>query len=254
MTGFRPDHAMVLAAGLGVRMRPLTDDRPKPLIEVRERALIDHVLDRLAEAGVRRVVVNLHYRAEQLRQHLAGRGDVEILFSEEEMLLDSGGGVAKALPQLGEAPFFVCNADSLWLNGALPALDRLADEWDEARMDALLLLSPTVLSVGYEGLGDILMQPDGTIRFRREREIAPFVFAGVQIVHPRLLSGAGVEPFSIHRCWKTAQEGGRLFGLRHDGTWYHVGTPDALREAEEHLAFELGHRHGERGLAGSHEA
>lgn len=253
MTGLRPDSAMVLAAGLGERMRPLTADRPKPLIAVRDRPLIDHLLDRLAEAGVRRAVVNLHYRADQLRRHLAARDDLEILFSEEETLLDSGGGIAKALPALGASPFYVCNADSLWLNGALPALDRLAGEWDEARMDALLLLSPTVLSVGYEGPGDILMQPDGTIRFRREREIAPFAFTGVQIVHPRLFAGASAEPFPVRRLWAAAQEAGRLFGLRHDGTWYHVGTPEALQETEEHLAFELGHRHGERGLAGSQE-
>jgi len=242
----RPTRAMLLAAGRGERMRPLSDETPKPLLALRGRSLIERSLDRLAEAGVEEAVVNLHHLADQLRDRLAGRERPRVLFSEEEALLDTGGGVAKALPLLGEAPFFVVNGDALWLDGVRPALRRLADLWDETRMDALLLLHPTVAAFGFVGGGDFVMSPDGLLRRRREREVAPFAYAGVQLVHPRLFEDAPEGAFSFNRLWDRAIEAERLCGLRHDGTWYHVGTPEDLALAEQELTYELGAPRPER--------
>lgn len=241
-----PTRAMLLAAGRGERMRPLSDKTPKPLLALRGRSLIERSLDRLAEAGVAEVVVNLHHLGGQLRDRLAGRERPRVVFSEEETLLDTGGGVAKALPLLGEEPFFVVNGDALWLDGVRPALRRLADLWDESRMDALLLLHPTVAAFGFAGGGDFVMTPDGLLRRRREREVAPFAYAGVQLVHPRLFEGAPEGAFSFNRLWDRAIEVERLCGLRHDGTWYHVGTPEDLALAEQELTYELGAPRPER--------
>jgi len=241
-----PTRAMLLAAGRGERMRPLSDKTPKPLLALRGRSLIERSLDRLAEAGVAEVVVNLHHLGGQLRERLAGRERPRVVFSEEETLLDTGGGVAKALPLLGEEPFFVVNGDALWLDGVRPALRRLADLWDESRMDALLLLHPTVAAFGFAGGGDFVMTPDGLLRRRREREVAPFAYAGVQLVHPRLFEGAPEGAFSFNRLWDRAIEAERLCGLRHDGTWYHVGTPEDLALAEQELTYELGAPRPER--------
>ena len=218
-------------------MRPLTDSRPKPLIEVRGRALIDYALDRLQAAGVRRVVVNLHWKGDLLRAHLANRRGLDILFSDEsEALLETGGGVAQALPLLGDAPFYVVNADVLWLNGAKDALHRLAAAFSADSTDALLLLHPTVRAIGYCGPGDYHMLPDGRLRRRREGEVAPFVFTGVQILSPALFREAPEGAFSLNLLYDRAQQAGRLFGLRHDGEWMGLNDPEALAAAEEALA------------------
>ena len=240
-----PRRAMILAAGLGERMRPLTDERPKPLIEVRGRALIDAILERLEAAGVAEAVINLHYLGHKIEAHLKDRTSPRIVFSHESERLETGGGVRKALPLLGEAPFFVINGDVCWLDGCTPALRRLADAWDEARMDALLLLHPTAFAVGYEGRGDFMLGPDGRLRRRGEREVAPFVFAGLQILHPGLFEGAPEGSFSLNSLYDKAAARERLWGLRHDGEWFHTGTPEQLAEVEaalHHLSVHSVHR------------
>jgi len=231
-----PAKAMVLAAGHGVRMRPLTDRIPKPLIEVGGRPLIDHVLDRLAATGVEQAVVNVHHLADQIEKHLAGRRAPKIVISDERaQLLDTGGGLVKALPLLGEAPFFHMNSDTLWIDGVKPNLDRLAEAFDAARMDAVLLLAPTAGSIGYAGRGDFGMAPDGHLTRRGEREVVPFVYAGAAILAPAIFAGAPAGPFSLTRLFDRAQEAGRLYGLRLEGLWMHVGTPDAIAQAEAAL-------------------
>ena len=232
---WRPSHAMVLAAGRGERMRPITDSLPKPLVEVAGQAMLDSVLDRLAAFGVATAVVNVHHLAERIERHLENRKHPRIVISREDELLDTGGGVAKALPLLGDDAFFVCNGDVCWLDGRTPALERIAAAWDEETMDALLLLQPTALAFGYDGSGDFVMDPLGRLRRRREREIAPFVFAGIQLLHPRLFAEAPQGPFSLNRLYDRAIENQRLWGLRHDGEWFHVGTPQALEEVGELL-------------------
>jgi MurNAc alpha-1-phosphate uridylyltransferase len=230
-------NAMVLAAGLGTRMRPANNVKPKPLVEVRGRTLIDRVLDRLIDAGVTNVVINLHYKAEMLRAHLDGRKDVAIHFSDETgTLLDTGGGVAKALPLLGGAPFLTHNSDSLWIEGMGHAIPRLAAAFDPERMDALMLMASTVTATGYDGRGDFIMDEDGHLHRREEARVAPFVWTGVQIVHPRLFEGCPAGPFSINLLLNRAIDQNRLYGLRHDGIWMHVGDPDGLAEAEARLA------------------
>ncbi len=231
--GTKPGTAMVLAAGLGQRMRPLTAARPKPLVEVAGQALIDHGLDRLERAGVATAVVNVHYFADALERHLGGRRRPRIAISDErDELLDTGGGIARALPLLGDAPFYVQNSDSFWIEGARPNFDWLASAWDDARMDALLLLASSVTSVGYQGEGDFVMDSEGRLARRAERRVAPFVYSGAAILHPRLFAGAPAGPFSLNLLFDRAIEAGRLFGVRMDGIWLHVGTPDAIAEAE----------------------
>ncbi len=231
-----PRVAMVLAAGLGKRMRPLTDKLPKPLLPVAGRTLLDRVLDRLEEAGVERVVINLHYFRDIMEAHLANRREPPIELSPEPDLLETGGGVRNALPRLGAAPFFVANADVLWLDGWSPALERLARAWNDETMDALLLLQPAVSATGYDGVGDFFADPLGRLRRRRNHELAPFIFAGVQILHPRLFAAAPEGPFSLNRLYDRAEAAGRLWGVRHDGLWFHVGTPQGLAETESLLA------------------
>lgn len=227
-----PKRAMVLAAGLGTRMRPLTETLPKPLIEVAGKALIDHALDSLERAGVEEAVVNLHHFGDMIRAHLAPRRRPAIAFSDEsETLLDTGGGVAKALERLGPDPFLAINGDILWLDGAGDTLARLGERWNDAEMDALLLLQPTVSAVGYDGQGDYRMDAEGRVRRRGEQAITPFLFAGVQVLHPRLFDGAPEGPFSLNLLWDRAERAGRLYGLRHEGSWAHVGTPEAIAEA-----------------------
>jgi MurNAc alpha-1-phosphate uridylyltransferase len=226
-------------------MRPLTDKLPKPLVEVAGEAMLDTILDRLQAQGITKVVVNLHYLGAMIEAHLAGRRSPSIVFSPEDDLLETGGGVAKALPLLGEAPFFVLNGDVCWLDGRTPALTRLAAAWDETEMDALLLLHPTCSAFGYAGIGDYLMDPVGRLKRRQERQIAPFIHAGIQILHPRLFAGVPAGSFSLNRLYDKAQEAGRLWGLRHDGEWYHVGTPGELRAVEDalhHLAGSSGQK------------
>jgi N-acetyl-alpha-D-muramate 1-phosphate uridylyltransferase len=227
------DRAMVLAAGLGKRMRPLTDTLPKPLVPVAGKALIDHVLDKLADARVTQAVVNVHHRADQVEAHVKGRTRPRIVISDERgELLDTGGGVVKALPHLGSAPFFHMNSDTLWIEGVTPNLTRLAVQFDAARMDILLLLASTATSIGYDGRGDFNMAPDGRLSRRPERQVAPFVYAGAAILNPAIFADAPKGKFSLNRLFDRAAEAGRLHGLRLDGTWMHVGTPEAIRAAE----------------------
>ena len=228
-----PRRAMVLAAGIGMRMRPLTDRMPKPLVRVGDRALIDYVLDRLADAGVERAVVNVHHFADQIERHLDGRRRPPVIISDErEQLLDTGGGIVKSLPTLGDDPFFLVNADTIWIEGVRPNLERLAAPFDPAVMDVLLLLAPTAASIGYEGRGDFTLAADGRLRRRGEREIAPFVYAGAGILAPALFDNAPAAPFSVTRLFDLAEAQGRLYGLRLEGLWMHVGTPAAIAEAE----------------------
>jgi len=228
------DTAMVLAAGFGKRMLPLTKSIPKPMVKVDGMTLIDRVLDRLSAAGVARAIVNVHYCADVLIEHLKARSSPEIEISDErDVLLDTGGGVVHALPKFGAKPFFLVNSDSIWIEGASPNLSRLAAAYDDARMDALLLLAPVAGAVGYDGAGDFTMDSGGTLKKRGEREIAPFVYAGASILHPRLFDGAPNGAFSLLRSFEKAESEGRLFGLRLDGTWMHVGTPDAILGAED---------------------
>jgi N-acetyl-alpha-D-muramate 1-phosphate uridylyltransferase len=228
-----PRTAMVLAAGIGIRMRPLTDRMPKPLVRVGGRALIDYVLDRLADAGVERAVVNVHHFADQIERHLDGRQRPHVIISDErEHLLDTGGGIVKSLATLGDEPFFVVNADTIWIEGVRPNLERLAAAFDPATMDALLLLAPTATSIGYEGRGDFALATDGRLRRRGERDIVPFVYAGAGILAPGFFDNAPAGPFSLTRLFDRAEAESRLHGLRLEGLWMHVGTPAAIAEAE----------------------
>lgn len=232
--------AMVLAAGLGKRMRPITDTIPKPLVKVGGRAMLDIALDRLAEAGIARAVVNVHYRAGQIEAHLEGRARPEILISDERaQLLETGGGLKKALPLLGNGPFLTVNSDTLWIEGPRPNLQRLMNAWDPARMDILMLVAATATSVGYEGLGDMVMDPAGLLRRRVAREVTPFVYAGVSIVKPECLTDTPEGPFSANLLYDRAIAAGRLHGIRLDGQWLHVGDPDALQAAEACLAASV---------------
>lgn len=232
-----PRRAMILAAGLGTRMRPLTNEIPKPLVKVHGRPLIDHVIDRLASAGVELIVVNLHHHAELLKAHLRRRKDVEIRTSDESgRVLGTGGGIFKALPHFDGEPFFVHNADSIWVEGYGHALNRMIARWNPQEMDALLLAAPLVNSIGYEGPGDFLMDADGRLARVPEQRLSPFAYPGVQIVHPRLFDGMKQGDFSINPLWDKAIERGQLFGLRLDGVWMHVGTPEALVQSEAWLA------------------
>ena len=229
-----PKRAMVLAAGLGTRMHPLTDRMPKPLVAVAGKPLIDHVLDRLAEAGVECAVVNVHHFAEQIEKHLASRTKPKIVISDERgSLLGTGGGVVKALSHLGDAPFFHINSDTIWIDSVKPNLARLAAAFDAVAMDALLLLAPSTGSIGYAGRGDYAMAADGRLRRRAEREVAPFVFAGTAILSPALFVGAPTGEFRLTQLFDRAAAAGRLHGLRLEGLWMHVGTPEAIREAEQ---------------------
>lgn len=224
---------MILAAGLGTRMRPLTDTLPKPLVKVAGKPLIDHVLDRLAEAGVERVVVNVHHLADQMQRHLAQRKQPQIVISDERgLLLGTGGGVKKALPELGDAPFFHINSDTIWIDGVKPNLARLADAFDPAAMDALLLLAPTNGSIGYSGRGDFAMAADGQLRKRAEQEVAPFVYAGAAILSPALFKSTPEGELSLTTLFDRAAQARRLHGLRMEGLWMHVGTPEAIASAE----------------------
>lgn len=228
-----PTTAMILAAGLGQRMRPLTDRMPKPLVPVAGKPLLDHVLDRVAAAGVATAVVNVHYLADQIIAHVGSRAQPRVVVSDERnQILGTGGGVVKALPLLGDAPFFHLNSDTLWIDGVRPNLARLAEAFDPARMDILLLLAPTATSIGYAGSGDYAMTPDGALRRRKENQVVPFVYAGAAIIAPAAFAGAPAGEFSLTRIFDAVNERERLFGLRLDGTWMHVGTPEAIAAAE----------------------
>lgn len=228
---------MVLAAGLGTRMQPLTDKKPKAMVEVSGRTLIDRVIDRLEKAGVSEVVVNVHHRADILEKHLKARTSPKINISDERAaLLDSGGGVKKALPLLGKEPFFLLNADTIWIESVRPNLPALGAMFDPARMDILLLLAATSGSVGYDGKGDFDACSEGRLSRRTEGRISPFVYAGAAVLKPDIFAKTPDGPFSLNLLFDRAIETGRLYGLRLDGLWMHVGTPEAVAEAETSYA------------------
>ncbi len=236
-----PRRAMVLAAGLGTRMRPFNGNIPKPLVRVGGKTLIDHVLDKLAAVGVERAIVNVHHLADQIEQHVAGRPQPQIVVSDERgELLGTGGGVVKALPQLGAGPFFHVNSDTIWIDGVRPNLARLVAAFDAERMDALLMLAPTATSIGYSGRGDFNMAPDGRLTRRAEQEVVPFVYAGAAILTRAFFAGAPRGAFSLSPLFDRAAEDGRLFGLRLDGIWMHVGTPEAVKAAEAAIVAAVG--------------
>lgn len=232
-----PRKAMILAAGLGTRMRPMTESLPKPMVRVCDKPLIDWSLDHLESAGVEEAVVNIHYLADILVSHLKGREHPpRVVFSDEtDQLMESGGGVKKALPLLGEDPFFVINSDIIWLNGTQPALLRLAEAWDPETMDALLLLQPLAGAHGYTDKGDFEMDPLGKVHRRKTGQVAPFVFAGIQILHPRLFRDTPDTPFSLNDLYDRALSEQRLGTIAHDGDWYHIGTMPSLKLTQDAL-------------------
>lgn len=232
-----PSTAMVFAAGLGSRMRPVTNTIPKPLVAIGGRTMLDHMLDRLAEVGVTRAVVNVHYRADQVEAALADRHAPAITISDErDRLLDQGGGIVRALPHLGAAPFFICNTDAVWIEGPELSLVHLAATWDPAKMDICLLLAATTSSVGVDWPGDFLMDDTGRLTKRPDGTVAPFVYAGIGIIKPDLFAGVTDPVFRLAPYFFDAAEQGRLYGARLEGTWLHVGTPEAIVEAEAAFA------------------
>lgn len=235
-----PRCAMVMAAGLGKRMRPLTATRPKPLVEVAGKALLDHVLDRLRASGVERVVVNVHYLADSLEAHLKARcKDLDVAISDERgELLETGGGLVRARPLIDCDPFLAVNSDNFWVDGPSDTLKLLASHWDSERMDALLLLVPQARAGNHGGSGDFHMDASGRLRRRAPGRVAPFVYTGIQIMAQRLLDGAPDGPFSTNILWDRAIEEGRCFGVVHQGLWFDVGTPGAISATEEALARE----------------
>jgi N-acetyl-alpha-D-muramate 1-phosphate uridylyltransferase len=234
-----PRTAMVLAAGLGTRMRPLTNDRPKALVQVGGKTLIDHTLDRLVEAGVTRAVVNVHAFADALEAHLRRRDDLDIIISNERArLLETGGGVRQALPLLGESPIYVCNIDSVWEEPAGSAIARLAERYDPVRMSALLMLAEMSQQLGYDGAGDFFQNSEGRISFRGEAARAPLAYMGVQILDPLLFESEPVEPFSLTVIWRRLADQGRLYGAPLGGFWMHVGDPRSREAAEARLSRE----------------
>jgi MurNAc alpha-1-phosphate uridylyltransferase len=231
----RPHAAMILAAGLGTRMRPLTDTMPKPLLTLGGKALLDYAIDRLAEVGVQTIVVNAFWQADRLAEHLAARHPPPALILQREAsLLETGGGVKAALPRLGADPFFVVNGDAFWLDGPHSALDRMAQVFDDA-VDGVLLVHRTFQIHAEVGFGDFAVDKWGLLRRRREREIVPYLYAGVQLIRPSLLNDAPEGSFSMNLAWDQAMAAGRLRAVVHDGIWFHLSTPGDLEEAEEIL-------------------
>ena len=235
MSQLVPKKAMVLAAGLGSRMRPLTESIPKPLVQVDGKALIDHALDRLEGAGVNEIIINTFYLAELLEDHLSQRNSPKIQISREHELLDTGGGVHKALGFLGNAPFYVINSDAFWLNGPFDTLIQMAETWQESKMDGLLLLNSTVEAYGYDGQGDFDSDSNGCLSRRLEGYVSPWLFTGIQLLHPRLFNNAPHGIFSLNELYNKALKTERLFGTVHDGEWFHVGTPKDLGETETYM-------------------
>lgn len=230
------DTAMVMAAGHGTRMRPLTNDKPKALIEVAGKPMVDHAIDRLKDAGIKRIVVNIHAFADQMRAHLDARNDDSIIISDETgELLETGGGIKKALPLLGDKPIITHNCDSIWVEGMGKTLPRLLNAFDADKMDALLVLAVTANIVGDVTRGDFTMDPVGRIEWREPASVAPFMFTGVQIIKPQLFADIEETAFSTAKIWTPLMDKGTAWGLRHDGVWMHVGTPPALEEAEDFL-------------------
>jgi len=235
VTALASDTAMVMAAGLGKRMRPLTATQPKPMVRVAGKPLIDHALDRLAEAGVSKAVVNVHYLADALEAHLAARGRPQVIISDERAdLLETGGGMVRALPHLPD-PFFCLNADNIWLDGPKNAFHDLSRRWDPATMDALLLVVPHARALNFRGEGDFTMDPLGRLTRRRPGRVAPFIYTGIQLVAHHLLREAPPGRFSTNVLWDRAAAEGRLFGASFTGLWFEVGTPQSIRPTEEAL-------------------
>jgi len=232
-----PTTAMIMAAGLGKRMRPLTATRPKPLIEVGGKALLDHVLEKLRIAGVKKVVVNVHYLAEALEAHLMSRDHgLEVVISDERaLLLETGGGLVKAAPLIDSDPFLAANSDNLWIDGPADTIRLLASQWDDSKMDALLLLVPQARALNHKGMGDFHMDRTGRLRRRQRSHVAPFVFTGIQMVSKRLLRDSPDGPFSTNILWDRAIEEGRCFGAVHQGLWFDVGTPKSIPMTEAAL-------------------
>ena len=229
-----PHTAMIMAAGLGKRMRPLTATRPKPLIEVGGKPLLDHVLEKLRIAGVRKIVVNVHYLADSIEAHLLSRADgLEVVISDERgQLMETGGGLVKAAPLIDCDPFLALNSDNLWVDGPADTLKLLASQWDDTKMDALLLLVPQARALNHKGMGDFHMDRSGRLRRRERSHVAPFVFTGVQMVSKRLLRDTPEGPFSTNILWDRAIEEGRCFGAVHQGLWFDVGTPRSIPMTE----------------------
>jgi len=231
-----PHTAMLLAAGLGTRMRPITDHTPKPLVKVAGKSLIDWTLDQLADAKVPRAVVNVHHLAPKMINHLHARKAPQIVISDETYrLLDTGGGVVHALPLLGHDPFFSFNCDAIIRDGATPMLNRMAAAWSDD-LDVLMLVHPLRTAHGFDGAGDFFVDENGDMRRRGDAPSAPYVYAGASIMHPRIFAGASAEPFSLNRVWNTALAANRMKALVHDGAWYHVGTPEAVTQTTALLA------------------
>ncbi len=228
---------MVLAAGLGKRMRPLTATRPKPLVKVAGRTLLDRALDLVKAGGVRRAVVNVHYMADRIEAHLAARAPaLELRVSDERArLLETGGGIAQALPLIDADPFLAINADNVWVEGPVPAVELMTGRWDARYMDALLLLVPLARAHCHPGPGDFHMDAAGRLSRRRPGRVAPFVYSGLQMLSARLFADVAVEPFSMNRLWDRALADGRLYGVVHQGLWFDVGTASAVRETEDLL-------------------
>lgn len=233
-----PTTAMIFAAGYGKRMRPLTDDKPKPMVEVCGKPLIDYRLDKLVEAGMSRVIVNTHYKAEILENYLRQRQDIEIIISYEETLLETGGGLVHALPHLGDEPFFLINGDVIWLDDGTPALQRLAEQWQDG-MNELLLLQPKETAIGYVGKGDFTLTPQHQLQWPETEQSAPYVFTGISLFHPRQLSSYQAEPFSRSVLWRAATQDDStiqgIYGLAHQGQWLHIDSPEGVTRAETYM-------------------
>ena len=232
-----PRTAMIMAAGLGKRMRPLTATRPKPLIEVNGKALLDHVLEKLRAAGVKKIVVNVHYLADALEAHLVTRAEgLEVVISDERnLLMETGGGLVKAAPKIDSDPFLALNSDNLWIDGPADTIKLLASQWDDSKMDALLLLVPQARALNHKGMGDFHMDRSGRIRRRERSHVAPFVFTGIQMISKRLLRDAPDGPFSTNILWDRAIAENRAFGAVHQGLWFDVGTPQSIPMTEAAL-------------------
>jgi MurNAc alpha-1-phosphate uridylyltransferase len=233
-----PKTAMVLAAGLGTRMRPLTNDRPKALVEVGGKALMDHMLDRLAAVGVETAVVNVHYFADLMEAHLKARTAAPriVVSDERAQALETGGGVRHALPLLPDEAFFVANIDAIWLDGEAPAVEQVVERWDAGKMDVCLMLAPTSTSMGFHDSGDVFLEADGRVRFKQPGEMAPYVYVGLHICKPSVVRDGPEGPFSLLPLWKAQAEAGRLYGVSPPGLWMHVGDPAARDMAEAKLA------------------
>lgn len=234
----KAETAMVMAAGLGTRMRPLTNDTPKPLVPLMGKPLIDHCFEHLQSGGVKKAVVNMHYLPEQIEAHFANHAfDIDVTLSDErELLMETGGGLVKALPMIDDDPFFCLNSDNIWENGTRNVFDALRDHWDGDKMDALLLLVPHRYASHYQGSGDFYCDPDGVVSRRKPQRIAPYIFSGIQLIAKKLLDNPPQGPFSTNIFWDRAIQSGRLYGIAHDAMWYDVGDPAALKKTEEALA------------------